>query len=111
MGSPMLLLWPKAPLRAVPEKVIEFKVSTPIAFDAAAITEPAFCAAALIDNVVASSVAAVIVLSRIRIPPSLHVQGSNWLNLRVRLYPRRAGFICRAGGRADGGRSMTSFDK
>ena len=41
-GFPMALLWPKAPFRAVPEKVIEFNVSTPIAFDAAATTELAF---------------------------------------------------------------------
>src|SRR5688500_8359636 len=64
-GLPMLLLWPNAPFRAVPENVIEFRVSTPIAFDAAAITELAFCAAAPIARTVATSAAPVSVLSGI----------------------------------------------
>src|SRR5215510_3657194 len=42
MGSPMALLCPKAPLRAVPENVIELRLSTPIAFDAAVMTGLAF---------------------------------------------------------------------
>jgi hypothetical protein len=45
-GSPMALLWPNAPFRAVPEYVIEVRESAPIAFDAAATTGPALCAAA-----------------------------------------------------------------
>src|SRR5687768_17954103 len=65
-GFPMALLWPNCPLRAVPEKVIEFRLSTPIAFDAAATTEPAFCASAPIDRTVKRSVAPVSVLRSIR---------------------------------------------
>jgi hypothetical protein len=64
-GSPMALLWPKAPLRAVPVMVIEVSVSTPIAFDAAAMTELAFCAAAPVENVTRSA-ATVSVLSSMR---------------------------------------------
>ena len=50
IGSPMALLCPKAPLRAVPEKVSDVSESAPIAFDAAATIEVAFCAAALAAN-------------------------------------------------------------
>src|SRR5687767_15305788 len=45
MGSPMALLWPNGPLRAVPEYVMDVRLSTPMAFDAAATTGLAFCAA------------------------------------------------------------------
>src|SRR5688572_9755186 len=62
-GMPMALLWPNAPFRAVPEYVIEFSESAPIAFDAAATTEVAFCAAAPIGNRVTTSAAPVSVLS------------------------------------------------
>ena len=65
-GVPMALLWPNAPFRAVPEKVIELSVSAPIAFDAAATTEPAFCAVALIDRKVTRSATPESILSIIR---------------------------------------------
>src|SRR5687768_18236236 len=65
----MLLLWPKEPVRAEPDKVIEFRLSTPIAFEAAAMTELAFCAARPIDSETTTSTATVIFPSRITDPP------------------------------------------
>src|SRR5687767_3662286 len=79
-GLPMALLWPNAPLRAVPEKVIEFSVSTPIAFDAAAMTELAFCAAAPREKVTRSA-ATVSVLSSMR--ASSTGWGTYRYNLRI----------------------------
>ena len=64
-GVPMALLWPNCPFRAVPENVIELSVSTPIAFDAAATAELAFCAAAPCDRTVTRSAAPVNILSSI----------------------------------------------
>ncbi len=65
MGSPMLLLWPKAPVRAEPEYVIEFKVSTAIAFEAAATTVAASCAAAPAGSDAITSAKGISVLTRI----------------------------------------------
>ena len=71
MGSPMLLLWPKVPVRAEPEYVIEFKVSTAIAFEAAATTDAASCAAAPAGREPRTSTAGISVLSRI---PCLQIE-------------------------------------
>jgi hypothetical protein len=70
IGSPMALLCPKAPFRAVPEYVIEFSESTPIAFAAEAMTELAFCVAVLVDSTATRSAASVSVL-RIRASKAL----------------------------------------
>src|SRR5688572_16492145 len=67
MGLPMALLCPKAPFLAVPENVIEFKLSTPIAFAAEAIVELAFCASTLIERKVAISMAPMILMVRIMV--------------------------------------------
>src|SRR5688500_12696435 len=46
MGSPMLLLWPNAPARARPMYAMAFRLSAPIAFEAAATTAAASWATA-----------------------------------------------------------------
>src|SRR4051812_20942714 len=72
IGSPMLRLWPKAPLRAEPEKVIEFMSSTAIALEAAATTAAASCAAALDASVSTASEATIDLL------PSMGNASGKW---------------------------------
>ena len=70
----MDLLCPKAPFLAVPENVIDVKLSTPIAFDVAAMIELAFCAAALIEMTIPISAAPIVVVSRISYPSNLRIK-------------------------------------
>src|SRR5688572_4456352 len=107
MGSPMLLLCPKEPVRAEPDKVIEFRLSTPIAFEAAAMTELAFCAAKPIDNDTTTSTATVIFPSRITDPPFDIVFKIGNFQALLRMVVRRANRLQRIG--ATGWRHRFAF--